>query len=459
MKPFCPAYPAPRKRRASPLALFIGARRSWLETLYERSYAMQMGEVHLPGLDLYMINEAALVRRVLVQQAPAFPKSRALVRALAPLLGKGLLLADGEAWRRQRRMMQPAFSQAGLDGVFPVMRAAADAMLQRLAAQPDGAVHDVEVEMTHVTADVMLRTLFSLPLASQDARRVFEAFRRYQASAPQLAVPAMFGVGWLASPWHRWRSARASAEIRRLLIGLVRPRYDAHRAGGAPSGDLLGALLQARDATTGAPFDFEELVDEVAVLFLAGHETSASALTWALHLLARAPHVQQRAHEEVMAVLGGREPQLHAMKDLALVRNVFRETLRLFPPVGFIARESSQACPMRDKQVPAGATVMVAPWLIQRHRALWEAPDSFDPDRWNTAAAQDSAREAYLPFGLGPRACMGAAFAIQEAALVLATLLRAYRLEPAGDEPWPVGRLTIRPEHGVRLALHRRNQA
>ncbi|MBC5785613.1 cytochrome P450 [Ramlibacter sp. USB13] len=460
MKHFCPAYPAPRATRASPLELFRATRRSWLEPLYERSYRMQMGEVHLPGLDLYMVNQPSLVRRVLVKEWQQFPKSPRLVAALQPLLGGGLLIANGEAWVRQRRTLQAVYSQASVDMVFPHMLAACEAMLERWRQLPQGS-HDLEPDLNHVAADVIFRTIFSQPIEGADARKVFQAFQAYQAVAPALTLPALFGLRWFTMPWHRRRSARAAAQIRQLIEAMVRPRMEAMARGERPEQtDMLSVLLEARDPETGAALAFDEVVDQVAVMFLAGHETTASALTWALHLLANAPDVQERAHAEVAARMGARAPRVDDLKELPLVWNVFREALRLFPPVGFLAREAAAACPMRDKQVPAGATVMVAPWLIQRHRELWQEPDAFDPDRYLRPDGQEGLREAWLPFGLGPRACLGAAFALQEAALVLATVLRAYRLHPAaGHVPWPVGRLTIRPANGLRLVLEARRAA
>ncbi len=457
MSPFCPAYPRPRKSRVSGLMMFFSARHSWLDALYERSYQMQMGEVHLPGLDMYMVNEPALVRRLMTDDAAAFPKSRQLGEALEPLLGKSIFTTNGAQWERQRGMMEPAFAQARLNVAFPVMREATQDLLTRLAAQPDGAEQDLEIEMTHVTADIIFRTIFSVPMEGVDAHRVFDAFARYQAMAPRLMLPALFGMRWLVMPWDRWRSRRAAAEIRGLLEKLVRPRFDAHRAGQPhTTTDILASFLDARDAS-GQPFDFNELVDQVAMLFLAGHETSASALTWATYLVAKSPEIQQRMVDEVREHLGGRQPEYRDMKALTLTWNVFRETLRLFPPVGFISREASVSCPMRDKQVPAGAAIVVAPWLIQRHRQLWQRPDEFDPDRYADDESRESLRQAYLPFGMGPRVCMGAAFALQEAALILSSLVGQYRLEPvAGHVPLPVGRLTIRSANGVRLKLHRR---
>lgn len=459
--PFCPAYPTPRQHKASGLLMFFSARRSWLDALYERSYRMQMGEVHLPGLDLYMVNEPTLVRQVLTNAGDNFPKSALLGEALQPLLGESIFTTNGAQWQRQREMMDPAFAQARLNVAFPVMREATDAMLMRLAALPDGAEHDLEVEMTHVTADIIFRTIFSEPMAGPDAHRVFDAFSRFQAQVPRLMLPSLFGKRWLRWPWDAWRSRRAAREIRGLLEKLVRPRYEAHHAGCPTTRqDILASFLDARDPDSGEPFSFEALVDQVAMLFLAGHETSASALTWATHLLAQAPDVQARVHTEVTAQLGTRAPELGDMKALPLTRNVFRETLRLFPPVGFMARQTSRGCPMRKKQVPAGATVVVAPWLIHRHRDLWPEPDAFNPDRYDGDASREALKQAYLPFGMGPRVCMGAAFALQEATLILAQLVRRYRLEAVpGHVPQPVGRLTIRSANGVRLRLFRRDAA
>jgi cytochrome P450 len=457
MSHFCPAYPQPRKHKASGLLMFFSARRSWLDALYERSYRMQMGEVHLPGMDLYMVNEPALVSRVLGSESSEFPKSPLLGDALRPLLGDSIFTTNGTQWRRQRNMMEPAFAQARLNVAFPVMREAVQDMLGRLAMLVDGAEHDVEVEMTHVTADIIFRTIFSVPMAGTDAHRVFDAFARFQALAPRLLLPSIYGLSWLVWPWDRWRSARAATEIRTLLERLIRPRFDRFAAtGGSGQADILEAFMSARDAESGERFSFDELVDQVAMLFLAGHETSASALTWALHLLANSPDIQQRMRDEGREQIGGRTPEPSDMKQLELTWNVFRETLRLFPPVGFIARQSAQACPMRDKQVPAGASMVISPWLIHRHRELWQSPDAFDPDRYAAEETRESLRQAYLPFGMGPRVCMGAAFALQEAALILSSVVRNFRLEAIpGHVPQPVGRLTIRSANGVRLRLHR----
>jgi cytochrome P450 len=439
--------------------MFFSARHSWLDALYARSYGMSMGEVHLPKLDLYMVNEPKFVKRVMETEAAQFPKSDLLGEALRPLLGDSIFTTSGSVWQRQRSMMDPAFAQARLTVAFPVMRSAVDAMLQRLTHLPANAEHDIEIEMTHVTADIIFRTIFSEPMEGADAKRIFREFARFQAIAPRLMLPALFGIKWLKWPLDGWRSRRAARVIRALLSKFIEPRCRAHKAGEpCLQEDILSALLNAKDADTQTPFSLVELVDQVAMLFLAGHETSASALTWAAYLLANSPDVQSRVCDEVQTQLQGLTPELTDMRRLELVRNVFKETLRLYPPVGFIARQAEGSCPMGKKDIAANSTVVVSPWLIQRHTKHWSAPDEFNPDRYANDASRESLKKAYLPFGMGPRVCMGAAFALQEGALILAMLVRDYQLLPVpGLEPQPVGRLTIRSANGVRLMLVRRS--
>ncbi len=469
MSQFCPVYPKPKKNRSSILSMFFGKRRSWLDGLFERSYHMKMGEIHLPGLDLYMVNEPKLVRQVLVDEANDFPKHIMLGKALKPLLGESIFTTNGLQWQRQRSMMDQSFEATRLKVVFPLMQAAALAMQQRMDTLPDGGPYDVDMEMTHVTADIIFRTILSIPLEGEDARAIFHAFTRFQELAPKLVTPVIFRLPRWLSPWFTKRkSAQAACQIRSVLERFIRPRFDAFHADKSPytcpvkneAQDILASLLAATDPETGQGFSFDELVDQVAMLFLAGHETSASSLSWSLYLLANSPDIQERMHAEVAGVLGtdsATEPTFSDLRSMELTRNVFRETLRLYPPVGFFARQTVKTEQMRDKIVPEHASVIISPWLIHRHRELWQNPDIFDPDRYHTASAKESLKCAYLPFSLGPRVCMGASFALQEANLILATLVRRYRFEALpGYSPIPVGRLTIRSENGVNLVVHKR---
>jgi cytochrome P450 len=287
------------------------------------------------------------------------------------------------------------------------------------------------------------------------AQTVHDAFRSYQENAQRvMALSALR----LPTFWHRRRCRQTGATIRASFAGLVHARYQAVERGdaGLPQ-DMLAALIAARDPDTGARLTADEVVDQVATLFLAGHETSASTLAWALYLLACQPELQQRVRQEVAAAWGDRLPAFGETRHLPLTHDVFKETLRLYPPIAFYLREAAQAggC-LRDKPVAQGDMVAVSPWIVHRHEGLWERPDEFDPGRFCTEAGRASAKAAYLPFGMGPRACPGAAFATQESLLIIAQIVRRYRIEVGpGVEPRPVARLTLRALGGVTLRLRR----
>jgi cytochrome P450 len=258
--------------------------------------------------------------------------------------------------------------------------------------------------------------------------------------------------------WHRRRCRQMGATIRASFAGQVHARYQAVERGDADlPQDMLAALIAARDPDTGGRLAAEEVVDQVATLFLAGHETSASTLAWALYLLACQPELQEQVRQEVQSAWGERMPEFGDTRQLALTQDVFKETLRLYPPIAFYLREAANGggC-LRDKPVAQGDMVAVSPWIVHRHEGLWERPDEFDPGRFCTEAGRASAKLAYLPFGMGPRACPGAAFATQESLLVIAQIVRRFRIETVhAAEPVPVARLTLRALGGVRLVLRR----
>ncbi len=456
MSNFCPAYPTPRKSRMPSWKAFFSSRHSWLDLLFEKSYSMQMGQVSLLNSTLFMPNEPTCVHRVLSDNVANYPKHQLLGDALEPLLGESIFTTNGAQWQRQRQMMNPSFAQARIQVAFAHMQQATDAMMTRISRWDFQQSRDIQEEMTLVTADVIFRTIFSTGIDAERAKSIFTAFNEYQALSPRLTVPAVYGLKWLTPFWLRRRSDRAAREIRHSLLAMIEPRFNVRDEVSAQANcnDILESLLHAKDDITGDRFTLEELLNQVAMLFLAGHETSASALSWALHLLAHSPDIQERMHEEVTAIAGMQALQSDQLKSLELTWNVFRETLRLFPPVGFFARSVVDTDKIRDKTLHKGDSVVIAPWLIHRHRQLWATPDAFDPDRFSRPEGRASARDAYLPFSSGPRVCIGAAFAHQEAALILANIVRAYRITPrAGHVPAPVGRLTIRSANGIFVQL------
>jgi cytochrome P450 len=456
---FVPPKPKPHARKLSPFRRILKVRHSSISVLYDRSYSMQLGEVWTPSRKCYFVNQPELVHRVLIKEADRFPKSIAMGSMLEFLMGTGVFVSNGELWRKQRRMLDPAFDQARIRDVFPLMRAASEEMAERFRRRRDGDVLAIDEETTHVTADIIFRTIYSKPLEGAEARRIFRAFGRFQELAYAQGVWRMAGVPTWLSPG-RFFAQRQANIIRGLLERGVQDRLDELASGAkVERRDILASLLEARDPESGEKFTRKDLVDQISVLFLAGHETSASVLAWALYLIAKRPDIQERLHAESAATFGDRPPEFADMRKLRLARDVFRESLRLYPPVSFMTRDATECVHMRNKDVRPGEMIFVSPWLIHRHTQLWDRPDVFDPDRFSDPASRESQRSAYLPFSAGPRVCLGASFAMQEGMLILARLARDFRFEPVeGHTPKPIARLTLRSENGIRLRVFRRGE-
>ncbi|WP_417817001.1 cytochrome P450 [Tritonibacter scottomollicae] len=419
----------------------------------QRLYRAWMAEFRTPFFRSYLVNQPDLLDVILKERPDAFPKSNRVGEGLRPLLGNSVFLTNGETWKRQRRIIDPAFEGGRLKETFPAMLAAAEAGVARLAPKADGTPLEIEAETSHIAADVIFRTLFSIPIEHQVATEVFARFRAYQQAQPILNLAAFVPLPrWMPRPYPKGTRANA-AHIRRLIASLTEARMAEIAAGIAPQ-DLATKIMTTVDPKTGAGFNTEEMVDQVAIFFLAGHETSASALGWALYLMALYPDWQEKVAAE--ATEHGTE-EFAAIARLRITRDVFRETLRLYPPVPMMVREAT--CPerFRDRDIPKGAQMVLSPWHLHRHERLWERPDDFDPARWQTEAGKTCARSAYMPFSAGARVCTGAGFAMVEGVLILAHLLRRYRVKRLeGHDPQPVAHLTVRSKNGIWLRLTER---
>ncbi len=447
-----PPKPPAREGRFGFLRYVRAFRRDILSANPERLYGAKMAEFRIPFLHTFLVNEPALWRRVLTEVPMDYPKSPRMAAGLEPLLGQGVFLTNGAQWQRQRRLIDPAFEGGRLRDTFPAMWAAAQANVARLSALADGAPVDVEPPMSHATADVIFRTLFSVPIEDETAMAVFRAFRDFQGTQPLLNLAAFLPLPRWMPRFHRRSTLRAARKIRSLTRDLVEARRAAIAAGTAPD-DLATKIMTARDPETGVGFDDAEMIDQVAVFFLAGHETSASALGWALYLLALDPDLQARLADEASRELGT-EPEFSAISRLKLARDTFREALRLYPPVPMLVRQA--ACPdeFRGRTVEPGAQVIISPWHLGRNPRIWEDADAFCPARWATPEGRVAAREGFIPFSAGPRVCTGAGFAMVEGPLMLALVARSFRLAPVeGRAPRPVAQLTVRAQGGIWLSL------
>ncbi len=449
---YTPPIPRWRPEGASILQRLRLARKDVFSSQPKRLYRAWMAQQNAILFDSYTINQPDLIKTILEDRPDDFPKSNIIQDTLKLLLGEAVFVTNGETWKRQRRIIDPAFEGGRLREVFPAMVAAGQASVARLAPQATGTPTEIEFETAHAAADVIFRTLFSIPITDEKATAVFHGFRAYQRAQPLMTFPALLKAPKWVPRFRSSKSARAAQAIRNVLADIIAQRQDQLAAGTAPD-DLATKIMTTADPQTGDIFGAKEMVDQVAIFFLAGHETSASALAWTLYLLAAQPHVQERAAAEAQAAWGD-APDFANMRNLAYVRDIFREALRLYPPVPMMVREATRPETFRSRTVKPGSLCILSPWHLQRHERLWDRPHVFDPDRWQTAETRKTARDAYMPFSKGPRVCTGAGFAMIEGVILLALLLRAYRFETVeGKTPVPVQHLTVRSEEGIWLRI------
>ncbi|WP_294930688.1 cytochrome P450 [uncultured Paracoccus sp.] len=440
-----PPKPPARDSRPSLWRFVRGFRRDILSAQSPRLYRAWMAEFRAPFIHSFTCNDPHLIDLVLRRRPMDFPKSPRMAAGLTPLLGRSSFISNGERWLHQRRIIDPAFEGGRLRDSFAAMLAASDATVARLVPLADGRDIDIEPLTSHAAADVIFRTLFSIPIEEEAAAGVFAAFRDHQQAQPMVNAGGLLGLPrWLHL--HSRRTRQTARRIRGLIGQLVATRAARIAAGDAPQ-DLATKIMTTPDPQTGACFNHAEMIDEVATFFLAGHETSASALAWALFLLAENPDWQDRIAAE------GTARDFAGMRGLAAARAVFREALRLYPPVAMTVRQCAHAETLRNRRAPKGAQVVISPFHLHRHERLWDNPDSFDPDRWDTENGKTCQREAFIPFSAGPRACPGAGFAMVEGPLLLAAIISAFRIKPGAARPVPVLRMTLRGRDGIRLRL------
>ncbi len=453
--PLLPPKPKARGDKVSLRRYVRMFRQDILSAQPARLYRAWMAEFRTPFFRSFMINQPDLVQTVLKTRPDDFPKSGRISEGLRPLLGNSVFLTNGETWKRQRRIIDPAFEGGRLRDTFAAMWAATEAAVTRLAGQAGQAGQVVEIEevTSHAAADVIFRTLFSIPIEHEVAARVFTRFREYQREQPILNIAAFVPLPrWFPRFFSR-RTRETAAEIRGLIKGLVEERMAQIRDGTAPD-DLATKIMTTPDPHTGETFEIDEMVDQVAIFFLAGHETSASALGWALYMMALYPDWQDKVAQEAQVL---EACDFAVVSRLKVSRDVFRETLRLYPPVPMMVREATCPEKFRDRSVPKGSQIVLSPWHLHRHERLWDSPDGFDPARWQTENGKTCQRTAYIPFSAGARACTGAGFAMIEGPLILSMILQRFRVEPVtGREPVPVAHLTVRSRDGIWLKITNR---
>lgn len=396
----------------------------------------------------YTVFQPAHVQHVLHDHHDNYVKGALVARARI-LIGDGLVTSEGTLWRRQRRTIQPAFHRPSIVTLAPAITAGVETMLagwNRRAA--DGAPLDLAAEMTRLTLDIAGMAFFGVELGDE-ARRVGDALRVALAYLNRRLTSLLPLPTALPLP-QALRFRRARDTLDRLVADVIQRR----RRAGAADRNMLSLLLAARDPETGEAMSDRQVRDEVMTFVLAGHETTALTLTWALYLLARHPEIDTRVRAEIHAALGDRSPTPDDLPRLPYTRAVLDETLRLYPPLWAFGREPIADDRIGGYRIRAGSSVAVVPWITHRLPDVWPDPERFDPERFTGLGARARPRYAYLPFGGGPRQCIGSEFALMEAHLVLPAIVRAYRVELVDDrpvEPYPT--VTLRPRTAITARL------
>lgn len=408
--------------------------------------AREHGDVarfRLVNREAWLLSGPEAVERVLVDNHRSYVKHTFFWRKVEAIFGRGLLTNEGDAWLRQRRLAQPAFHHARIADYAAIM---VDYTLDRVAGWEDGEERDVRAEMTSITFRVVAKTLFDAEV-SGDVAEIAAAFDTgIEEIARRIRRPVLL-PDWVPTRGNR-RYRSAVGRMDRLVYRII----DEHRDG-RDRGDLLSALMRVEDEE-GRPMSDEQLRDETITMLLAGHETTALALTWTWFLVSRHPEVAERLEAEVDAL--GRPPVIDDLPRLPITERVVKESLRLYPPAYSFGREALEDDEIAGWPVAAGTTLFVFPWVLHRDPRFFPEPLRYDPDRWTDDFERSLPRLAYLPFGSGPRMCIGREFARMELVLIVAAIAQRFRLEWGAEPPVPMASITLRPTGGLRGIVRRR---
>jgi cytochrome P450 len=411
-----------------------------------RTYG-DISSYRMAGERLFLVNDPRLIRDILVTHNRNFTKSRGLERSKR-LLGQGLLTSEGAMHLRQRRLMQPAFHRDRIAGYGDLMAGYADRMRN---GWTDGVTLDIAREMNRLTLSIVGKTLFDVDVESQ-AAVVGEALTAVIESFWMMMLPFADVLERLPVPKLR-RARMARARLDAIIYRMIADR----RASGRDHGDLLSMLLTAQDEDEGGGMTDQQVRDEAMTIFLAGHETTANALTWTWYLLSGAPDVEAKVHAEVDRVLQGRLPTMGDLASLAYVERVVTESMRLYPPAWIIGRRAINEYPIGDYIAPARSILVMSPYIMQRDPRFYADPERFNPDRWTTEFRAALPKFAYFPFGGGPRQCIGESFAWMELTLLVATISQQCRLRLVPGHPVvPQPLVTLRAKHGMRMTVEKR---
>lgn len=452
---WCPPAPVPQPRPLGTVGLLRALKRNPLECFALQHFEQPIVAGGLPLGHVLLVHDPRAIRHVLLDNADNYRKDRLQRRVLSAGLNDGLLSAEGEQWRSQRRVVAPMFARRTVMDFAPAMMRAAESLIERWDGEEDGATIDVSAEMTRITLDVLERSIFSDGLGRQ-AEDIRVAMTTYFNTIGKISPLDLAGVPNFIPRLGRLRVRGALRFFEAAIDDVIatRRRLLCEQPDHAPC-DLLTHLLSALDADTDKRLSEAEVRSNILTFIAAGHETTANSLSWAMFLLSQSPQWRERVAAEADREIGG--PVEGIEERLKQTRAVIEETIRLYPPIAAISRVAVGGDDLNGEPVRPGSLIVISPYVLHRHRLLWDQPDVFDPGRFLGAARNSIDRFGYLPFGMGPRTCIGSAFALQEATIVLAMIAKYFTFELRSGHPvWPLLRVTLRPANGLPMAIRRR---
>lgn len=453
--PFYPPTILPPDTPQKPLQFVLTFVRNPLLTLPKSTYQRRLVVNRpTPQVKVAWFCDPATIEEILVNKRGRFKKNVIEERVLGPVLGDGILVAEGASWRWQRRAIAPLLRAGDISSYVPAMSNAALEQIERWRSQPSGALRRIDKDVVDVTFAVIARTMLTGGEPEEADIIKYEGDQFVSRTSWELAYTLLRLPRWLPHP-DKWRCRRAAKRVRNAVTSIVQRRRKLSES----TDDLLGRLLRASDPDTGQKMDDVQIVDNIVTLLAAGHETTAKALTWTLYLMARAPAWQERVREEVLSVAGTDPIEPQHVEKVDILERVLKESMRLYPPAIVIARTPTEPVELMGEHFKPGDQLTIPIWCLHRHETLWDDPDRFDPDRFLPEQERDRPRTQYMPFGAGARICIGMSFAMTEAKVILATFLQHASFEWDGTYiPEPVSRVTLRPRHGMPLKVHLRTQ-
>lgn len=446
--PFRPPAPKPHTRPLNAVQFVLTASRNPLEIWGARAYREPFVNAKWLGVPTFIVSDPAAIRHILVENADGYAMQPLRQRVLRPILRDGLLTAEGDLWRRTRRAIAPVFAPRNIAGLAPVVRERADLFAAALGQR--GGEIDAAFEMTQLTFDILQATLFSGDIAGtpQEFATSVNALLRTMGHVDPLDIldaPAF--LPRLTRVFGR----RSERYFRALIAGTIERRRQARAREAAAPNDLLSLLLDAEGLTR------SEIEDNIITFIGAGHETTARALGWTLYLLSQVPEERRKVEAEIDAELAEASDPAEWPRRLIRTRAAFEEALRLYPPAPSLNRMAIADDRFGELDIPKGASVLVLPWIVHRHELLWQEPAAFMPERFLPGNRESLDRYQFLPFGAGPRVCIGQSFAMQEGIVALASLMHRLRFDYIGPRaPFPVQKITVQPDIGLPMRVSRR---